>query len=816
MRVLLDNQQDSQPLNLKRLERIGLFLLNELNLTDAELSIVFVSDGAIAELNATYRNKTGPTNVLSFSMQEGEYAHLRQNMLGDIILSVDTILREANEFNVSFEKRLIFLLIHGLLHLIGFDHETNDADAEKMEQQTQNLFLKVTQSPLLMPDEAAKQKMAELANQIKHHQHLYYQEAKPEISDNTFDNLFDQLLTLENHFPKLVLPDSPTHRVGSDLDNTFQTVTHSVPILSLDKCYTINEMQTWAKKMINKSHAPVTFMLDEKLDGISIVLTYKDGILVQAATRGDGLLGNDVTENAKTIPDIPLKLTFSVNITVRGEVFIRRSVFKAIERSEGISYDSPRNLAAGAIRRKTSRETAKIPLNIFVYDIVDGTNLSSDNHYHLRSFLETLGFPLNPQTYHFETPDSDFCEGIANAAAQRDSLDYEIDGLVVKVCEQTVRDQLGVTGRFPRWAMAFKFESPQATTIIEEIDIQIGRLGRITPVARLRPVRVGGAEITNATLHNQDYIDSLDVSIGDTVRISRRGDVIPAVEAVLEKNTSKNSRWQMPEQCTACHTPFVKDGGHHFCMNADCPERQKASLIHFASKTGMDIENLGPKTIERLIDKRLIDRMEDIYTFDTSQLKGIEGFKAKKIAAIKRGIEASKNKPYETVLAALGIKNLGIGLIKLLVESGIDSFDRLMEIAQIKDINTLVSIKGIQTNIASSLIESFQDPSLLQTIESLRQSGLQTKAVQKERTHHIDRSMINQQWCITGQFESFKPRSKAGEEIQKRGGTIVGSVSKKTTHLLAGDKAGNKLKKAQMLGVTVVDEKHFLEMIGSG
>jgi len=813
MSVLIDNQQNNIPIDTIRLKKIGQYLLDSLSLSNSELSIVLVNDTAIAELNEQYRNKSGPTNVLSFSMQEGEYAHLRQNLLGDVVLSVDTVLREAKKSQISFEHRLLFMLIHGILHLIGYDHETSEQDAQKMDLKTQSLFSKIIKSPLLMSSDDVLKRMISLAQQIQHHQHLYYIQSTPEISDIEFDLLFDELLNLERNYPELIQPETPTRRVGSDLDNAFQSVSHSQPILSLDKCYSITELQSWAQKIINKMNRPVTFILDEKLDGISIILTYTEGLLEQAATRGNGITGNDITENAKTITDIPLKLTSTVNLTVRGEVFIRKSKFNEIERSEGTSYDSPRNLAAGAIRRKTSRETAKIPLNMYVYDIVDGTNLPSENHYELRRYLRDLGFQLNPTTFYYEKADQQFCSKIEETTKQRNELDYEIDGLVVKVNEQGVREELGVTGRFPRWAIAYKFESPIATTHIKGIDIQIGRLGRITPVARLHPVRVGGAQITNATLHNQDYIDELGASIGDTVRISRRGDVIPAVEAVLEKHADSESTWKIPTHCPFCKTHLIKEGGHHFCDNHECPQRQKASLIYFAGKTGMDIENLGPKTIELLINQKLIQRLEDIYTFDPEQLTGIEGFKEKKITAIRRGIADSKEKPYETVLAALGIKNLGMGLIKLLVQSGIDSFDKLIEIAKQNNIQTLTEIKGIQKSIANSLIHSFKNLELIQTINTLKSVGLNTQAKKTEPAHNVPQNLKGQRWCITGQFDNFKPRSKAGDEIEKRGGIVVGSVSKKTSHLLAGEKAGSKLKKARELEVTVVSESMFLDMI---
>ena len=814
MSILIDNQHKHSDFFNKGLKKIAEQVLKSLNHEDSELSIVFVSDHTISQLNEQYRNKKGPTNVLSFSMQEGEFSHLRQNLLGDVVISIDTVLREAEKFEVSFEDRLIFLLIHGILHLLGYDHETTDQDAIHMEQKTQELFRMIKQSPFMMAKDDAQKKMIELSKEIQRHQYLYYVASKPEISDISFDKLFDELLFLETCFPELTLPDSPTIRVGSDLDNEFKTVKHAQPMLSLDKSYTIEELLSWAKKITIKAEQSVTFVLDEKIDGVSIILTYEDGFLVQAATRGNGIEGNDVTENARTIASIPLKLTSPATLTVRGEIFIRRSVFNEIERTETTTYDSPRNLAAGAIRRKTSRETAKIPLDIFIYDIINGLNLPSDHHYELRTYLQSLGFQLNQRTYFFEQPDASFVQCIENAVQQRNQLDYEIDGLVIKVSEQTARDVLGTTGRFPRWAMAYKFESPQAVTIIQGIDIQVGRLGRITPVARLNPVRVGGAEITNATLHNQDYIDEIGIAIGDKVRISRRGDVIPAVEDVIEKNSDHHSVWQMPLNCPACKKELIRDGGHHFCENHLCPDRIKASLIHFAGKSGMDIENLGPKTIETLISLQLIQRIEDIYTFNPQALKGVEGFKDKKIAAIQKGIDDSKKRPFETVLAALGIKNLGAGLIKLLIKDGITSFNDLIDIAKNKNLDRLIEIKGIQTNIANGIIKSFQDPEILQTIDVLKSKGLECKAVQ-----HFDSqtamfpSMKGQRWCITGQFHNFKPRSKAGLEIEKRGGVIVSAVSKKTTHLLAGEKAGSKLTKAKSSGTKIVSEDEFLALL---
>ena len=665
-----------------------------------------------------------------------------------------------------------------------------------------------------MDKKLVEQRMIELCDQIARHEFLYYVKAKPEISDQEFDLMFNRLLELEKQYPDLVVKHSPSKRVGSDLDNLFPEITHTIPILSLDKCYSIEELMAWIIKIQNKVNQKLTFSAEEKMDGVSVILSYNDGILYQAATRGNGLIGNDITQNVMTIPSIPLKLTNPVTLTVRGEIFIQKSDFQKLKQSDDNSYDSPRNLSAGALRRKNSKETAKIPLQSFIYEGISGEFDASWTHESILSYLQSLGFKTNPSTHFFQDDPNQWHSYIQQVIQTRNKLNYDIDGLVIKINEINPRQILGATDRFPRWAIAFKFSAPEAVTIIEDITCQIGRLGRITPVARLKPIHLNNATITNATLHNQEYIDALDIAIGDSVMVSRRGDVIPAIERVIEKNNSQTLAWKMPDQCISCHSPLIKDGAHHFCPNENCPERLAASLIHFVGKTGMDIENLGPQTIRLLIDQKMVRTPQDIYSLNYDQLVGLPGFGEKKIALLKQGIENSKKQPFETVLAAIGIKELGKATIKLLIDSGITSIDQFIRIATENDISSLIHIKGISTTIAHHIISSIQSPALLQTIDAFRRIGLSLKT-EKSKEFQLSDIMKNQKWCITGSFNHFKPRDLAAHEIEKRGGTIVNSVSSKTTHLLVGDNPGSKYTKAKQLNIQVINEQEFLSLISS-
>ena len=677
-----------------------------------------------------------------------------------------------------------------------------------------------------------RQEIESLAEKLRAYQSAYYVDARPLVSDLEYDRLFDRLQTLEEAHPHLRLPDSPTQRVGSDLNSEFPEVRHTIPVLSLDKAYKSGEISAWMAKTEAKGAQELSFVVEEKMDGVSIVLYYEKGVLVRAVTRGNGVVGNDVTANLKTIASIPLRIPTDERVAVRGEVFLPKEAFRTLNKRMETPYANPRNLAAGTIRRIKSSEVAKVPLRIYVYEgFWEGEHPFTD-HIAILATLASYGFSLNPNIALFcksqEEAEkrlslaslegkalcyADFDAYVAKYIAKRSDLPYEIDGLVMKVNELSARESLGYTEHHPRWALAYKFESPQAQTVVENIEVQVGRTGRVTPVARVVPVLVGGSTVSNITLHNQDYIHMLELAIGDSVEISKRGDVIPAVERVIEKNEEGNKVWTLPETCPSCKTNLVVRGAHTFCPNPACPDQVRARLKFFVGKAQMDIDSFGPETITSLIDLGLLKDIGDIYTIEYERaLSEVPGFGEKKIAAIKAGVEKSKSQSFRRVLVSLGIGEIGKKAADLLVESGLTSMDMLLDIADRDDEAALTSIKQIGPKSARLLIDGLNDPVMRTRIEALRQAGLQLK---EEKTEEplLDQSFAGQSWCVTGSFEHFNPRTLALEEIEKRGGRTTSSVTGKTTHLLAGSGAGSKLAQANKLGVVVVDEKAFVSML---
>ncbi|WP_037548643.1 NAD-dependent DNA ligase LigA [Spirochaeta lutea] len=745
----------------------------------------------------------------------------------------------------------------------------------------------------------------ELIEHLSEYQRYYYVDAKPRISDADYDALSNRLEDLERRYPQAVRPDSPTQRVGSDLSADFPEVEHSIPVLSLDKAYSLDELERWLTKMTGQGAG--RYVVEEKLDGASLVLYYKDGILDRAVTRGNGRVGNDITANVRTISQVPLRLPLALTGPVRGEVYLSKSDFEVINRTMETPYANPRNLAAGSLRRIKSREVASIPLRIFVYEAFfeddglsaawellgrsEAASISLQDQHHGRShwmnliLLERLGFPVNRRTAllsamnpgphpvglspqeaeypeeagasaetsssqqpapprdqtgghpgGYEGGGNDSTPGTPreNKAGQhtlirqlehylqtetreRSSLDYEIDGLVLKVDDLQLRETLGYTGHHPRWAMAYKFESPQGISRVISIDVQIGRTGRVTPVARIEAVEIGGSTIQNVTLHNQDYINALELAPGDLVRVSRRGDVIPAIEAVEEKGESQHPVWQIPQACPTCSTPLVKNGAHHFCPNFDCPDRQLGRLVFFLGRDQMDIENLGAETAELLWRRGLIHDIPDIYQIPYETLLDLPGFGEKKIQLIRQGVERSLGQPYRLVLPSLGLPDVGPKVTELLITQGYRSIDDLFSLIDRGDSNALLEIKGLGERTVERLTQALSEPRLRNLVARLREAGLQFSQSPEDgldsRDSRLPQIFDGQSWCVTGSFEQFKPRDLAMTEVKKRGGTVVSDVSGKTTHLLAGEKAGSKLKKAQNLGVQVVTEKEFLDLL---
>lgn len=674
-----------------------------------------------------------------------------------------------------------------------------------------------------MTRDEAEREIDSLSEKLRTYQYEYYVLGRPSVSDREYDRLFDRLKGIEEDFSDLRRPDSPTHRVGSDLTAEFPEVDHTIPVLSLDKAYSEPEILDWARKTARNVERELSFVVEEKIDGVSIVLYYEGGLLMRAVTRGNGYVGNDVTANVKTIGSVPLRLDEEIDVAVRGEIYLSKSEFLRINESLEVPFANPRNLAAGTLRRQKSSEVAVVPLNIFCYEgyFSGGLEKAVESHHEALERMKKLGFRINPRVEFFsggsgtETVEA-LGRFIEREEELRDDLEYEIDGLVVKIDEMDVRDRLGYTGHHPRWAIAYKFESPQAVSTIKEIDIQVGRTGRVTPVARIEPVKIGGSVVSNVTLHNQDYISFLEVAVGDSVAVSKRGDVIPAVEKVVEKNEEGNTTWKLPSTCPACGSGLTVLGAHTFCPNRrECPAQVKGRLQFFAGSRQMDIENLGPETLEVLLDRGLVRSLEDIYFADYDSLKDLPGFGERKVELIKEGVEKSKSRPYKTVLQSLGIPELGPKVAELLIEAGFTKVDDLFDLAERDDIDSLTAIPGIGNKTARTILDEFKNPQLEEQVESLKRAGLNLKRREVSGGPELPRIFEGQTWCVTGSFENFNPRSVAMEEVKKRGGKAVSSVSGATTHLLAGAGAGSKLKKAQDVGAEIVSEEEFIDMLQS-
>lgn len=639
-----------------------------------------------------------------------------------------------------------------------------------------------------------------------------YAVGRPLVSDLEYDGLFDRLKVWEDAHPDQKLPWSPTQRVGSDLSADFPEFRHSVPVLSLDKAYSDEEVFGWLDKTAKLTGRTLTVTAEQKMDGLSLVLYYEEGLLIRAVTRGDGTVGNEVTANVKTIPTVPLKLSRPLTMAVRGEVFLPKSDFARLNAELDEPYANPRNLAAGTLRRVKSAEVAKIPLRIFVYEaFVSGPpNLVPTGHRQALDLLRSEAFPLNPHLGVF-TPDQrdELSWFITDQTALRSSLEWEIDGLVFKVDDLGLRDELGSTGHHPRWALAFKFESPQAQTVVEKITVQVGRTGRVTPVAQVRPAQVGGTTVTFITLHNRDYIETLGLGLGDEVAISRRGDVIPAVEEVLEHHAE--AVWSFPEVCPSCGSGLELRGAHHFCPNTGCPAQVKGKLTFFVGRGQMDIESLGPETLEVLVSQGLVRDAADLFRCDFDRLAGVPGFGDKKIQALKEGVALARTRPYATVLASLGVPDLGKKLVELLLGAGILSLEALVEILRNRP-DSLLEIHGIGPKTVETLKAELLAPAVLDLARRLAEAGLSFEAPPPAAA--ASEALAGTVWCVTGSFVGFNPRSLAEEEIVKRSGKVVSAVSGKTTHLLAGTGAGSKLEKAQALGVKIVTEEEFVALLG--
>ena len=672
---------------------------------------------------------------------------------------------------------------------------------------------------------SVEQRIDELIRLLNRYQKEYYQDSSPSVSDIHYDALMDELLALEAAHPELKRKDSPSVRVGSDLSSSFPEVAHTAPMLSLDKVYESEGIVQWMMRHQKNGWKDLSYTIEEKIDGVSLVLYYRDGLLEKAVTRGNGYIGNDVTPNARTIRSIPLSIPDGMTLAVRGEVFISKKAFLALNSDMETPYANARNLASGSLRRLRSSETARIPLAMYVYDAyAPGGSLPARTHTQMLEYLMRAGFPVNPSLAvvgQSEDEPPSFARRVTieelplyldQLYQKRQSLEHEIDGMVIKVNEIAVREAIGYTNHHPKWALAYKFDSPQGVSVLEGIDVQVGRTGRVTPVARIRPVRVAGSTISNITLHNQEYISLLELAVGDTVAISKRGDVIPAVEKVIDKNEEGVATYHMPSSCPSCGSPLVLRGAHTFCENPMCPHQVVGRIKFFVGRNQMDIESFGPETVQYLFDKGLIRDIQDLYTVNYRQLIGCEGFGEKKAVQLEKSIEASKERAFSTVLVSLGLPELGKKGVQLLTENGIRDIDTLLDIVDREDRSRILEIKGFGERSVSLLFDALKEPRMRTLISDLRSEGLQF-AEKQESMETRSRIFEGQTWVITGSFNHFAPRSLAQKELEIRGAKVTSAVTGSTTHLLAGDKAGSKRTKAEQLGIQIVSEQEFLALL---
>lgn len=653
-----------------------------------------------------------------------------------------------------------------------------------------------------------KKRILELSKLINKHNQNYYIENSPTIPDKEYDELLRELKELENQFPEYISKDSPTQKPGSDLTQQFTKYKHKIPVLSLENTYNETELQEW----VSKTGESELYSVEWKIDGASILLYYENGTLASCVTRGTGGIGDLVTENVKTIASIPQTLSEKLNLSVRGEIFMNFEEFESFNEEYGGKFANPRNLAAGSIKHKDPMEVAKRPLRIYVYDaVISGGRKGIDSHEGILNLLKTQKFPVAPDTIFVKG--KDLIGKIESFRKKKESMPFPVDGLVIKLNDLKLRDSLGETSHSPRWARAFKFDALLKETVIEEIDFAIGRTGKITPRAKVTPTLIAGTTVSYATLHNQDYIDQLGAGIGAKVLISKRGEIIPAVEKVT---SPPKTVFKLPNKCPSCESKLQKvdDSVDFFCTNRHCPERKKNTLIFFCSKKQMNIEGLGEKQIELFFEKGWVKDIPDLYQLPRyrDELLEMDGFGEKSVKIIFDGIEKSKEKDFRFVLPSLGLNEVGPKVTEILIENGFDSIEKLIQLCKTKDAESeLKNIHGIGPRTAIALIGHLKDKETVSLIQKLQKLGLKFQADEIQKSEN--QPFLGQSWCVSGSFENFQPRDVAMDLVTKHGGKKVSSISSKTTHLLYGPGAGSKLEKATELGVQLVTEEEFLSIL---
>ena len=662
-----------------------------------------------------------------------------------------------------------------------------------------------------MEREKAEKRIKELREITAYHAKKYYDDDSPEISDFEYDMLMVELRNLEKEYPDLITKDSLTQHVGGTVKEGFEKVEHEVPLQSLQDIFDFEELYEFderTKKALETNN--VNYVVETKIDGLSVSLEYKNGEFVRGATRGNGLVGEDITENLKTIKNIPQKLKEKIDIIVRGEVFIGKKEFEEMNRKREENDESlfanARNAAAGSLRQLDSKITASRPLDIFIFNVQKSDTIKFTSHLESLKYLEKIGFNVNPVKV-FCTSIKEVIDEINKIGENREKLSFGIDGAVVKVDDLRQREILGVTYKTPKWAIAYKYPPERKETILKDILLQVGRTGAITPMAILEPVKVAGSMISKTTLHNEDFIKEKDLKIGDTVIIQKAGDVIPEVVGVVkEKRTGKEKDFVMPRKCPVCGADAIREEGESAvrCIGIECPAKQYRNILHFASREAMNIKGLGDSIVEEFLNRKMIENISDLYKLKLEDIASLKKNGKKFAQNLIDSINESKNNEFYRLINGLGIRHIGVKAAKSLAKA-FKNIDNLQNATY----EELIEIDDMGEIMAQSVFEFFNQTQTKDLIEKFKLYGINMQVEENEETDNRFEGKI---FVLTGGLENFS-RKEAEEIIEKLGGKTSSSVSKKTTYVLAGEDSGSKLLKAQKLGIEIISEQDFINMI---
>lgn len=674
-----------------------------------------------------------------------------------------------------------------------------------------------------MPDQTPAQRAAALREQLRLHNYRYYVLDDPLVSDAEYDLLMRDLRAVEAEFPELITPDSPTQRVGDAASDRFAKVRHPVPMLSLGNAFDIDGLRAWHDRVLRLlgEHATVAWVCEPKIDGLAIALTYENGVLVRGATRGDGAVGEDVTANLRTISSVPLALLtpedgeVAQSVEVRGEVYMRTADFEALNKRLAAAGErvaaNPRNAAAGSLRQKDPSITAGRTLRFFAYAVGPFEGVVLRSQWDTLQYFKTLGFPVNSDARRFEQFD-DALAYCTEWMSRRETLAYEVDGIVIKVDDFAQQRELGVVGRDPRWAIAFKFPARETTSKLQEIVVNVGRTGVVTPNAVIEPVTLGGVTVRNVSLHNADYIADRDIRVGDYVTVKRAGDVIPyIIGPVVGRRSGEEQPWHMPERCPACGTPLERIDGEvaYRCPNFGiCPAQLVRRVEHFVSRGAMDIVGIGERQAQLFVEQGLIRDVADLYTLNAQSFANMDGFGEKRISNLLGALEDAKKRPLARLITGLGIRFVGEVAARALAAR----FGSLQALAD-ASAEEIVALEGIGPSVASSVAQFFSVPANRDLIEKLALVGVQTAEQFTPKVAASD-ALNGKTFVLTGALPSMT-REDATALIESHGGKVTSSVTKKTSYVVAGEAAGSKLTKAQQLGVAVLDQQGLLDLVGA-